>query len=637
MPGIQAAGEQSTDLLIWGSYEGQSQITFDEYTVFGLKNYNDNISVVNPFLVKNIEIYKGGFEAKYGNRVGGIVNITGKNGNTQKPTFSININPTTVNSLLEIPLFKKSSFMVAYRQTYYNLYNADDFNIFAPTRSVSKSTQGNGKAQAIDFDINVYPDNYEFRDLNLKYSFQLDNGDLFYVSAYGGGDIFSLSTNTNIVRETRGKNGMNKQIPYDISLYSGEENTQRGLSIFYGKNWQNGSSTKLILSHSTFSKIVKDSIESTNLDNYNILNFNRANISNTAFENEIKLQNTVPLSNGNKFEFGGGLIANRASIETSTILKNRLTSDTVNYYYNNRAYFYIQDKFHLGSKFNLKTGVRLNYHRGMNNYFFEPRISSSYQLTDAAKFNASWGIYNQFMYKVANVDNDNNYTYLWLTANDKIRALRGMHSIVGFNYFKNNLTLNIEAYYKTTNNIFKRIYETNVRGGNEVSRYFTYIGQAKTFGVDAYVKKDFGKHSVWASYTLSKTMERLAIPGQTLSAFELAPHDQRHEFKIAGLFNINKFYLSGNYVYGSGMKIMKDVFSEVDDVTYNRFDVALTYKFRSNWFKAETGLSILNVLDTQNLKYANLKNITISQEVGSVKVYSNAVPFTPILFLKVVF
>ncbi len=77
MPGILAAGEQSTDLLIWGSYEGQSLITFDEFTLFGLKNYCDNISVVNPFVVKNIEVYKGGFDANYGNRIGGIVNITG--------------------------------------------------------------------------------------------------------------------------------------------------------------------------------------------------------------------------------------------------------------------------------------------------------------------------------------------------------------------------------------------------------------------------------------------------------------------------------------------------------------------------------------------------------------------------------
>ena len=56
MPGILAAGEQSTDLLIWGGYESHSKIMFDGFTLFGLKNFNDNISVVNPFLVKNIEL-----------------------------------------------------------------------------------------------------------------------------------------------------------------------------------------------------------------------------------------------------------------------------------------------------------------------------------------------------------------------------------------------------------------------------------------------------------------------------------------------------------------------------------------------------------------------------------------------------
>ena len=57
MPGIQAAGEQTTDLSIWGSSPGQSMVTFDEFTLFGMKNYNDNISVVNPLVVKNMEIF----------------------------------------------------------------------------------------------------------------------------------------------------------------------------------------------------------------------------------------------------------------------------------------------------------------------------------------------------------------------------------------------------------------------------------------------------------------------------------------------------------------------------------------------------------------------------------------------------
>jgi hypothetical protein len=47
-PGILAAGEQSSDLIIWGSYEGHSKVMFDGFTLYGMKNFNDNISAVNP-------------------------------------------------------------------------------------------------------------------------------------------------------------------------------------------------------------------------------------------------------------------------------------------------------------------------------------------------------------------------------------------------------------------------------------------------------------------------------------------------------------------------------------------------------------------------------------------------------------
>jgi len=43
-PGILASGEQTNELIIWGSYAGQSKVVFDGFTVYGLKNFNDNIS-----------------------------------------------------------------------------------------------------------------------------------------------------------------------------------------------------------------------------------------------------------------------------------------------------------------------------------------------------------------------------------------------------------------------------------------------------------------------------------------------------------------------------------------------------------------------------------------------------------------
>ncbi|HEY9113146.1 MAG TPA: TonB-dependent receptor plug domain-containing protein, partial [Bacteroidales bacterium] len=75
-PGILASGEQTNELTIWGSYAGQSKVIFDGFTVYGLNNFNDNISAFNPMITKDMEVFKGGYDARLGERVGGIVNIT---------------------------------------------------------------------------------------------------------------------------------------------------------------------------------------------------------------------------------------------------------------------------------------------------------------------------------------------------------------------------------------------------------------------------------------------------------------------------------------------------------------------------------------------------------------------------------
>ena len=639
MPGIQAAGEQSTDLLIWGSYEGQSLITFDEFTFFGLKNYNDNISVVNPFLVKTIEIFKGGFEAKYGNRVGGIVNITGKNGNLQKPVFSLNVNPTTLNGMVELPMFKKSSLVLAYRQTYYNLYNSGDFNIFAPTRPKQNKGQKGVQSQNAKFDMAVYPDDYQFRDMNLKFSHQFDNGDQFYVSMYGGGDYFSLTADANLTRTTNPKPGKGNEIPISVTFLNKEENRQRGLSALYNKTWSNRLTSKFIFSHSDFSKQLTDEIQSINTTTQNIYKKDKTSTENSAIENSLRVENIFHLLNGHQVEFGGGFYNNEAKIDLNTNMASDTVSiNTLNKFSNNRAFVYVDDYLPIGNRLILKTGARVNMLANGFKLNLDPRISVTYKLSEQLKFNASWGRYHQFIFKVANVDRDQNYSYLWVTSNKNTPTINATHWVGGINYFKNNLTVNLESYYKLTHNITQRVFEQRFEGNKRIDGYFPYSGNAKTYGIDLFVKKDFGKHSVWASYTLSKALESLAPQDKPLPAYQLAPQHQLHELKVAGLFNIHHFYLSADYVYGSGMEILREVFAkETSNVAYNRVDAAVTYKFTPKRFTGEVGFSVLNLFDTQNLKYANFKNIQLTPELGDVRVYSDAVPFTPILFLKLVF
>jgi hypothetical protein len=638
MPGIQAAGEQSADLLIWGSSEGQSLITFDEFTFFGLKNYNDNINVVNPFLVKNIEIFKGGFEAKYGNRVGGIVNITGKNGNLQKPVFNLNINPTTLNGMVELPIFKKSSLVLAYRQTYYNLYNSGDFNIFAPTRTRQNNQNKGLLTQNQKFDMSVYPDDYQFRDMNLKFSHQFDNGDQFYVSAYGGGDYFHLIADASFTHSSSSNPGK-IDTPLTITLLNKEKNRQHGMSALYNKTWSNKLTSKFIFSHSDFSKQLSDEIQSVNTITQNIYKKDNTSTDNSAIENSLRIENILHLLNGHQIEFGGGFYNNEAKIDFNTnMASDTLTIDTVNKFKNNRFFGYFDDYLPIGNRLILKTGARVNFSGNNLKLYFEPRISATYKLSERLKLNASWGRYHQFIFKEASVDHDKNYSYLWVTSNENTPVINATHWVSGINYFKNNLTINLEGYYKLTHNITQRVFEQRFDGKKRIDGYFPYFGNAKTYGLDLFAKKDFGKHSIWASYTLSKAFESLALLNQPLPAYKLAPQHQLHELKVAGLFNVHHFYFSADYVYGSGVEILRKIFAgETGNVAYHRVDAAVTYKFTPKHFSGEVGFSVLNLLDTQNLKYANFKNIQLTSELGDVRVYSDAVPFTPILFLKLSF
>ncbi len=639
MPGIQATGEQSNDLVIWGSYEGQSLITFDEFTLFGLRNYNENINVVNPFIIKSIEIDKGGYEAKYGNRVGGLVNITGKNGNRIKPKFSINLNPSTINGIVEIPLFHKSSLIVAYRQTYYNIYDLDDFNVFALSHSKQDVFNDPQNQNNVDPDISVYPDKYNFKDINLKYSHELKNGDIFYFSYYRGGDVFKLATEAELERtkmEVGGNmdNNNDNTLLFDLTYNSKEKNLQQGFSSFYNKKWGNGNISKLIISHADFSKDIAEEVSSSDSNTQDIFIAKENQTTNKALENSVRSENIIYINKGYKFEFGGGIYFNRTKILDNNNYTDKSNLDTVNQNKNYRGYLFAQQSIPINNKLKFVAGLRGNLIFNSQKVFAEPRASVSYRFTDALKIQASWGLFNQIMYKIATVDIDDNYTYLWTTGKDNVEGLSATHWVSGINYSKNNFIVNIEGYYKTTRNLSRRYFSQTENNEFINNQYLTYKGNARTYGVDLYLRKDFGYNTVWASYALSKAEEQLSTNNEPLPDYSPAPHDQRHEFKIASLINIRNFYISTCYIYGSGMNIIKDMFDNQTGMEYNRVDFAVTYSFHLKKLTCETGISILNVFDTQNLTPRNVKSINISEDISPIKVYTDAVPFTPIFFVK---
>ena len=89
-----------------------------------------------------------------------------------------------------------------------------------------------------------------------------------------------------------------------------------------------------------------------------------------------------------------------------------------------------------------------------------------------------------------------------------------------------------------------------------------------------------------------------------------------------------------NYVYGSGFPYPSEPFEDGEiELPYKRFDILLVYQIIRKKVLLEAGVSILNVFNYENVKYANFIRVPDEQEI-SVNYQSEAVPFTPTMFIN---
>ncbi|RLD66219.1 MAG: TonB-dependent receptor, partial [Bacteroidetes bacterium] len=375
-PGILAAGERSSELIIWGSYSGHSKILFDGFTIFGLKNFNDNISFVNPYMAKDIKVLKGGYSSDYDDRVGGIVDISGINGSVNKPSINVNINNMTLNGMASIPVTKRSSLIFAYRHTYYNLMDADDLNISGGRPSPGK------------YDINIYPD-YNFGDFNIKYAGSTSRGDNFFISLYNGKDEFSY----DIEQE---RNNVN------VSLDVEEENRQRGGSAFYGKTWKNGVNSHLSISASGLNKELyeKQLATRTSGNGGNLPPGREVLFNNDILELSVKNKTRIPLSKRQMLEAGWNYTHESVSFSQDSLDQTLANSDNQSH----RLGFFVQDEIRPLKRLSIRPGVRLDYPIHLERVYIQPRIQLTLDLSDHWRFNVAAGMYNQFISETSVID-----------------------------------------------------------------------------------------------------------------------------------------------------------------------------------------------------------------------------------------
>lgn len=577
--GVLAAGEQSKDFFIWGSYKGQTQILFDGMTLFSTSSVNENIGTINPLIIQDVEVYKGGYNVDIGDRVGGVVNITGKSGNQNKLYANLNLNNQLVSGSLNIPIRKKAALQLSFRKTYYNLFT---------------------KNNKVDF-INENIANYG--DLNLKYAGSFNSGDTYYLSLFNS-------------RDTNKENWSEIEEERFYFLNAEIENRQKGAALFYGKKWKKGHQTHINFAHSQLNTDFYNTAKYQEAQNEKDFKIVDNSTTNSIEETSLKLKHYFPTNKIHSLSIGANLIHNKTTFSQDTSKQSFKNSEEELTRYS----IYLKDKIHLHKNVHFEVGLKSILPSNNLPISFQPRVNVNYKIHPNLNINASYGHYLQYIAENSIVDQFNNALYFWDIVDKKNGVLESNHYVIGTTYRSKKIEGKIEVYHKTLNGL-SRFVQQDIDAPIQFSE-----GKGEIYGIDFFLKKDFQKHKLWIAYTLSETKEYFDFFKE--KTHRRAPHDQRHELKGAGILNFSPFHFSINYVYGSGFPNIAEVTNEIP--IYSRLDIAALYEISIKKAKLQTGISILNLLNQKNVKYNNFSNFPDNKTI-----YFPAIPITPTVFVNV--
>jgi len=580
MPGIRASGEPS-ELSVWGSKPGESAVLFDGFRLFSMNGFNEQISSINPTMVKDIRLLKGGYNSSYGNQTGAIADITGIDGRRGHPTLILNINNLTTNLFASTPLGKNTALSAAYRQTYYGLYDVNKLNPFGKNNNETI----NSNLVDLDDSLFVVP-NYVFRDLNIKLSGKASKSDRYFISLYGASDNFKY----NLTGE-------------EVDIDAFERNIQFAGGSGYSKIWKGGAVSNILLKYSL---LKNNSVKAAKISDEDFYSFSTDNLIE---EVGAKASHSILLFGSNDLDAGLGF-------ETyKDVSKSVVSSDS-------KVNFYVNDMLNF-RRLQMNIGARTDLFK--DKLYIQPRISIKYTLLNNLSTSFSWGIYNQFIGKVPILYENDISSIIWkVLGSNEYPVIGATHTILNLSYYNTHWLVSLEGYNKTTWGLTS-LYHSN-RRNNVVE------GESATSGIDFFTKWENKGSQVFTSVSVAKSKDSYLMDVKKDLYFTPI------EVKIGGLWNMYPFFLSAEYVYAEGFSEQYGTgrYSNYVGGTYNRLDVAATFSFKIKGANCKTGLSIINLLNTSNVKTLDvLPTPAVGTLTGIVNLFSESVPFTPTLFLAI--
>ncbi|WP_443938665.1 carboxypeptidase-like regulatory domain-containing protein [Pedobacter sp. MW01-1-1] len=539
MPGIAASNESSSGAYVRGGTPDQNLVLFDGFTVYQVDHLYGFFSAFNSNAVKDVQLFKGGFSAKYGGRLSSVTEITGKEGNKKDWNLGGDLSLLSANIYFETPVKKNGTFLFAARKSYQGpLYNklSEQFTSSSSSAQQGPGAGGGGRGFGGGAVSVSTPASY-FYDLNAKYTLNLGDKDVLSWSVYQGDDNLDNSRTINLPSFlTTSTNSTGPSIT-DKTTYG-----NLGSSMKWSRRWDNKLYSNTLLSYSTYHSDRDRSNKMTVTED----DGTAKEISNGTIEKN-KLQDwsvksdwEYQATNNFKLFFGGyasaqNVVYKFSQNDTSTLIDQNRNAKL--------ATAYGETEFSPTATLQLKGGLRATYYDQTRKMYFEPRFSGSYLLTDRFTLKAATGRFYQFMNRVVREDILSGSRDFWVLANgNSIPVGSANHYIAGFSYETDKYLFDVEGYYKQLNGLTEYSQRlTGDRRSSTLEEHF-YNGRGYTAGVEFLAQKKAGKYTGWISYT--QALARNQFDAYGLNYYS-ANQDARSEFKSVNMLKYKKSDLLG--------------------------------------------------------------------------------------------
>ena len=589
LPGVVFTGDQGGQLYIRGGSPIQNKLTMDGMIIYNPFHSIGLFSVFDSDIIKNADIYTGGFNAEYGGRISSIMDITMRDGNKKRFAGKVSVSPFGSKVLLEGPLKKQDISSNSGSASY----------IFSGKTSYLEQSS---KLLYSYIDTAGLPFNYT--DLYGKVSLNGASGSKINLFGFKFSDQVKYQHLTNMNWDTWGVGGNIVVVPSGSSV--------------------------LIKANMAYSKYGITMGDSESYPKFSSIGGFNGGISFTYFMGK------------NELKYGIELLGFTTDYTFYNSL-NRKLQDKQN---TTEAAGYIKYKYTYGNLI-LEPSFRMHYYQSLSETSPEPRLGLKYNITENLRFKFAGGFYSQNLIAATSDQDVVNLFYGFLSGPEDLqstfdgeevtsRLQKARHAIAGVEYdLTNRISINLEGYYKQNTQLAtlnrNKIYDDNQLNFDKPDYlkkdFIIEVGDA--YGFDFVTKYDYKRLYVWAVYSLGYVTR---FDGYK----SYSPHyDRRHNVNLVVAYTFGEdlnwdfglrwnlgsgfpftqtqgFYekiefenINSNYTTSNGsMGIQYGDLNKGQLPYYHRLDISLKRKFEfSNNTTLLATASVTNAYNRENIFY----------------------------------